>query len=718
MCARATIAADQAETLVGCGEGSDVLPGPRGCSYWSGDANRVAVPVTEEMPQLQQLKEQWCLPHAPDEGAISISSAGSERVGAQDSFAKPLPRVALQEAAPRAAPASWLEPSGGAKKRPPSIPAPRGSAAAVSAPPPAGIVAPLSLASLVSTPSAVRRSAADKSAAENAPIAIQLATLVPPPVAGNAEALSVTQLLRWRATEREAEKPSELCGLAAVPAAEVVEERWEMPPSPHSSDSSLLTSAEERTRPLAARRRASRRATEEELRRKANALLNKVTPCSVNLLASQLLHEEPVPRSAEDLQLLSGLIFNATVTDRQYTDAYAELCGVLATGCSGFRTHDGDKMTLVRALLERCQGEFERLMAPETMPQEHDDMETLLRFKEQALGNIRFMSRLFLRHLLPLAILRVVICQLLFVGARPAELCIECAVALLRSAGPALEAGDAGRRLLREAAERLERLMAGGYSKRIKFQVQDLLEACLGGWDAKDLQLHLALRPRRVGGRAAGDQACGLPHRGMLLWFLRESLAADFAPDALRRLWNILGPPHADSRVPVLTQLMSIGAECESNLEVADAVIVWLARLGYTTWTEVARALMTFMARLGGLQASMLGQSIIAQLLVEPRLTGPFTPAALTELQASRGGDCQASALLLGALNLIRLAHGSRTQLLVIEQVAWALHELLDLGGDADELLQKLVARGVLQGTAAAAAAAKTLAVAEGVPAG
>jgi hypothetical protein len=161
----------------------------------------------------------------------------------------------------------------------------------------------------------------------------------------------------------------------------------------------------------------------------------------------------------------------------------------------------GDKpVTVRRALLLAVQSEFDRLLASleptkeEQMQRDSQEFLHRLQMERAALlANMKFIGHLYLRNLLPIQVMALIAHALLGLkeGAKilPKEHTVECAVKLLEAIGHTLDSSSQGKQLASAVLARLTELKrsdgAGGkplLSKRVQFQIQDLLELRGRGW--------------------------------------------------------------------------------------------------------------------------------------------------------------------------------------------------------------------------------------------
>ena len=94
----------------------------------------------------------------------------------------------------------------------------------------------------------------------------------------------------------------------------------------------------------------------QELRRKAIAILNKLTPQKFDTLVLRF-QELPID-SAEKLSLCMELVFEKAVDEPSFSVAYASMCGELQK--KKVQDADGKEINFRKLLIMRCQQEFEK----------------------------------------------------------------------------------------------------------------------------------------------------------------------------------------------------------------------------------------------------------------------------------------------------------------------------------------------------------------------
>lgn len=240
-----------------------------------------------------------------------------------------------------------------------------------------------------------------------------------------------------------------------------------------------------------------------ELKRCANSLLNKVCPENIKAIAERIKAEAEV-RTVEELELVIGLIFRKALAEPHYCKTYADLVVFLKGEMPEFPREGGGKpVTFKSTLLNVCQAEFESM--PKTLEPSADDLATcdqeeldfrMSQKKGKFLANMKFIGNLFLRQMLTTKIIATVMQDLMKCdgGADevPEEHVVECICELLSEIGYTLESTPAGKASIQQVCGRMLDLKTrkrsngkGLLSKRIQFNIQDVLDMRQAGWAKK-----------------------------------------------------------------------------------------------------------------------------------------------------------------------------------------------------------------------------------------
>jgi len=245
---------------------------------------------------------------------------------------------------------------------------------------------------------------------------------------------------------------------------------------------------------------------DEELKRKARILLNKVSPDNLGKIAQDIV-DAGVQSSAE-LEMIIGQIHEKSLKEMHYCETYADLVHTLHDKMPEFPNPEGGKpLTFKKSLINVCQEEFdqisrqnessEALEVTEGMSAEDIDFKRN-QVKKRILGLMKFIGHLYLRKLLSAKIILSIIQDLAGcdsdAGDKPADHIVECICELLTNVGYTLEheQGDTGKKGLGQVFGRLKDLksMKGkdnkpSYKPRIQFTIQDLLDCRAAGWTKK-----------------------------------------------------------------------------------------------------------------------------------------------------------------------------------------------------------------------------------------
>jgi translation initiation factor 4G len=244
---------------------------------------------------------------------------------------------------------------------------------------------------------------------------------------------------------------------------------------------------------------------EAELKRTAMSLLNKICPENVKTIAQRLKTECQVD-SSEELGHLIGHIFKKALAEPHYCETYADLVFDLKGEMPQFPCPNGGKpLTFKSTLLNVCQGEFEAMpktLAPTAEEIEKLDPEEIAHNqgaqKKKFLANMVFIGNLFLRGLLTTKIIAGVMSDLMMcesdsAGSVPEEHVVECVCELLSTIGYTLEQQPVGQQAIVQVCGKMLEVKnakkkdgkTGVLSKRIQFQIQDLLDMRNKGWTKK-----------------------------------------------------------------------------------------------------------------------------------------------------------------------------------------------------------------------------------------
>lgn len=239
-----------------------------------------------------------------------------------------------------------------------------------------------------------------------------------------------------------------------------------------------------------------------DLKRQVNSLLNKVCPDNLGRIVEQMARVSLA--SAEELELVISVLFQAAIANTHYVETYTDMVFALRSNYPEFPTPNGAlkarPISFTRILLNTCQQEFESITesiepSPEDIAGESSRGDLADRRKARSLATMRFIGHLFLRDLITVKVLDQILSELLHPrpphGESPEERTVECACELLTAVGCTLENTPTGRQLLHRTLARLADLKkprvndGGGFPKRIQFRIDDLLDLQRNGWKLK-----------------------------------------------------------------------------------------------------------------------------------------------------------------------------------------------------------------------------------------
>ncbi|EER13158.1 eukaryotic initiation factor 4f, putative [Perkinsus marinus ATCC 50983] len=192
------------------------------------------------------------------------------------------------------------------------------------------------------------------------------------------------------------------------------------------------------------------------------------------------------------LELVVRTIFDKAIRESYYCEIYSDMCMQLRRVLPEFEGDDvNTPMTFTRALITKCQEEFEALPVdlaptPEEEAKANGDAQELevirSKKKERILGNMKFIGQLFLRQLLSAKVIKEVVGQLIFRSDEPEEHYIECVCILLLNIGSTLDHYERGREMCTRFLSRLRDIKRLDYPSRLKFMIQDLIDNRSRGW--------------------------------------------------------------------------------------------------------------------------------------------------------------------------------------------------------------------------------------------
>ncbi|KAI9097074.1 armadillo-type protein [Phlyctochytrium arcticum] len=241
--------------------------------------------------------------------------------------------------------------------------------------------------------------------------------------------------------------------------------------------------------------------------RNVNGLLNKLTIDRFDSISDQIMNVGITRES-----ILKGVIeqiFETNLIEPQFSAMYASLCSKLSQELPKIQSwidHNAKNNAFRRALLNRCQKEFERgarwsesekkltkrrreaRTRLDTMTVEEkrkialEDYE-LGKFKRRVLGNIRFIGELFVKGLITETIMHFSCIQPLLMDLdNPQEEDIESLCKLLNTAGARMD-HDRAKKQFDAYFARIEELATNKkLTARIRFMLRDLIDLRKAGW--------------------------------------------------------------------------------------------------------------------------------------------------------------------------------------------------------------------------------------------
>jgi len=459
---------------------------------------------------------------------------------------------------------------------------------------------------------------------------------------------------------------------------------------------------------------ASRR--EEKIEREVRSLLNKICPDNLKTIVERLALIELY--KAEELEFVIRIIFGKALNESHYCETYADMVFALRTRYPEFPAENpGEKaITFTRVLLNTCQNEFESLPTSfeptdeERAQYSADDLRLMMKKrKDKMLANMKFIGNLFLRQLLAVRVIGQVVHDL--IGIRevggPEEHMIECVCELLQAIGHTLDATAHGKMLMKEFAHRLQDLKSSNtsrgqiFSKRIQFQIQDLLDLRNNNWQKKlfkeqaktrDEVRKDAMKESRTKGNevmfattTAGvrpayidDLKATKPARNQTksdapqkpTWdnaYVKKAFqyfAEEKNSQGLYDDWMKAQPTPAQSKQGV-EWLCEIGLNDSQKEDVIAATIVELLLRHAITWSVLSDAIGPSLENLQDMKidvphADIFIHSLLARLLMQTDYRTSFNPTLLKQLPMDSSGEGNdfAWSLLVGALEKVKAKGG------------------------------------------------------------
>lgn len=203
--------------------------------------------------------------------------------------------------------------------------------------------------------------------------------------------------------------------------------------------------------------------------RQTRAILNKLTSERFEALCDQM---QALPLcSPAHLVAVVQEVFKTAIAQHGFLPLYADFCARIDKHLTSQEMFPGSGKAFRRAIANECQASFEGL---------------LRRSLEGGIGltrhlcNVRFIGELLTRRLLAPKLLVPILTQLLGLGS---EAALESLCVLMLVVGPYAEASMSQSAALREVYRQARHWSVDSQvSKRVRFQLQDLLEAKDSGW--------------------------------------------------------------------------------------------------------------------------------------------------------------------------------------------------------------------------------------------
>lgn len=227
--------------------------------------------------------------------------------------------------------------------------------------------------------------------------------------------------------------------------------------------------------------------------KKINGILNKITPEKYDSLMQAMLELHFDVSNQDLLNKIIACVFERAVQHQLFCNLYADVCRDLTQKFA--QTHnkkEGDEANRTayasfrRALLNKCQVEFE---TPPPMPDNisvEEKMDLERRQRSRQLGNIKFIGELFKRKMLTEKIMHEVIKRLLL-GIPPQETHqptdeeIEVLCRLLKTVGQQLDRPQAAT-YMDHYFVRIRALQQSHPRSRMRFMLQDTIELRNENW--------------------------------------------------------------------------------------------------------------------------------------------------------------------------------------------------------------------------------------------
>jgi len=381
----------------------------------------------------------------------------------------------------------------------------------------------------------------------------------------------------------------------------------------------------------------------EELERSVLVLLNKICPENLPTIVKKLGSLEI--HNGQELECLVRTLLTKALNEPHYCETYADAVYELCPRYPEFpASEDGaPPQSFRRVLINIVQAEFESIpdrLAGAGGDSADETQHELTRRKALLLANMKFIGHLYLRKLLSLKVIGYAVRDL--VGGHSSgtadveDHVVECACTLLGAIGQTLDAAPDGQFLMSQFVARLvalkRRCPDGGpsvLSRRVQFQVQDLIDLRDRGWvlklfreqaktlagvrsagtgafelqaaGARPAYVVDAPAPGRSGGGGGGGGGRGGAGKAEVQRLL-EYFAEDRDVDALCRDWQQLparmGAAAAAARRDEVLWLLEAGSEGGRKAEAAGEAALMLLEHRLVRPEDLDGALSCFFERL------------------------------------------------------------------------------------------------------------------------
>jgi len=451
---------------------------------------------------------------------------------------------------------------------------------------------------------------------------------------------------------------------------------------------------------------------EAEIERRVRGLLNRITPDNLKTIVERLALISL--DKAEELELVIRIIFQKALTEPFYCETYADMVFSLRSRYPEFPPeHEGEKAhTFTRVLLNTCQNEFETLPnsfePTDEERQKYNEEDLALEMKnrrDKALANMKFIGNLFLRQLLAVKVIGQVVHDLIGIkDSLPEEHMIECVCVLLQAIGHTLDGTSHGKMLMSQFSGRLIELknMPGSdgkvaFSKRIQFQIQNLLDLRSNGWQKKLFTMQAKTKSqirkdaqtdaqRAAKGGADAMFATGVagqrpsyiddfrnvrPPRGQAKveaprpnWdqaYVRkvfQYFAEEKNADGLEKDWKD-GCPNKEGQQQGVTWLLEIGFQEGNKEDVLAETVTMLVSRGAVTWEVLRDALAPFLEGLEDMKMDFPMADVFFHSLLSRLLTTCGKEFSCSIMKPVPMEGDFAWSLILGALKKVKERKGS-----------------------------------------------------------